>query len=162
MKICRRIYGILAILSLSASLDGQLVCIDLDNGQSHEGTCSCKYEKVYPNLTIARPVKLTGYFFDQTGAPISFNKTVIQVRSPKDDSVLFSTELDQQGRFDLGAVPAGTFRLIAFWIHEKKVTRLPLFDQPKPVSCSSDNKCELSIVLAIHGTDLPYEFCPPR
>jgi hypothetical protein len=115
-----------------------------------------------PNLTIAKPVKLTGVLFDPSGAPIQFNKTVIQVRNSRNNGVLFSAVLDEKGRFDLGVVPVGNFRLIALWEQGAKVRRLPLFDQPKPVSCSGENECHLEIVLAVHGTDEPFESCPPK
>jgi hypothetical protein len=87
---------------------------------------------------------------------------MIQVRNPGNNKVLSSAVLDEQGRFDLGTVPAGRFRLIAFWTQAKKVSRLPLLDQPESVYCSSENECELKIVLVLHGTDQRFEFCPPK
>jgi hypothetical protein len=162
MRNWLRICALLAIFLLPAGLKGQLLCIDARNGRSIEGDCSCKGEKVSPNLTIARPVKLTGSLFDETGAPIRFNGATIQVRDPSKNNVLFSAKLDQQGRFDLGMVPAGKYRLVAFRMEGKMASRLPLFDQPKPVACSSGNECKLDILLVVHGTDQPFEFCPPK
>jgi hypothetical protein len=150
-----RVCGIFAAVLFPVLLQGQLIC-------NPPSICSCENEKVSPNLTIERPVKLTGLLVDPSGAPIQFNRTTVQVRKPGNHEVLFSAVLDRQGRFDLGTVPAGRFRLIAFWTQPEKVSRLPLFDQPKPVSCSSANKCELKIVLALHGTDQGFEFCPPK
>jgi hypothetical protein len=155
MKSWLRICGIVAVFSLPVGLHGQLICLP-------SGNCSCENEKISPNLTIARPVKLTGALIDPSGAPLHFNMTTIQVRNLKNNEVLFSSILDEQGRFDLGTVPAGKFRLVAFWMEEKRVRRLPLFDQPKPVFCLSENECKLEIVLALHGTDQPFEFCPPK
>jgi len=162
MRNWLRLCGILAFFLLSAGLNGQLLCIDTRNGRSTEGDCSCKGERVTRNLTVAGPVKLTGSLFDGTGAPIRYNQTIIQVRKLQKNKVLSSAVLDQQGRFDLGTVPAGEYRLIAFRMEGKKVSRLPTFDQPKPVSCSSEHECKLEIVLAMHGTDQPFEFCPPK
>jgi hypothetical protein len=150
-----RICGIFAAVLFPAVLQGQLIC-------NPPSICSCENEKVLPNLTIERPVKLTGSMIDPSGAPIQFHKTMIQVRNPGNNEVLFSAVLDEQGRFDLGTIPVGSFRLIAFWVQGEKARRLPLFDQPKPVSCSSENECELKIVLALHGTDQQFEFCPPK
>jgi hypothetical protein len=158
LEIC----GLLVIFLLPVSLKGQLLCIDTLNGRSREGDCTCEDEKVTPNLTIAKPVKLTGSLSDATGAPIQFSGTTIQVRDPLKGKVLFSAILDQQGRFDLGIVPAGSYRLVAFRKEGKKVRRLPTFDQPKPEYCSSENECKLEIVLTMHGSDQPFEFCPPK
>jgi hypothetical protein len=145
----------ISTLLIPANLYCQLIC-------NPTAICSCDKEEVSPNLTIASPVKLTGALYDASGAPIQFHKTIIQMRNAKNNKVLLSTVLDEKGRFDLGNVPAGRFRLIAMWEKEKEVVRLPLFDQPKPVSCSGENACHLDIVLALHGTDQRFESCPPK
>jgi hypothetical protein len=162
MKGWLQISALLAIFLLPLGIMGQLLCIDTRSGRSTEGDCSCENEKVSPNLTVAKPVKLSGSLFDQTGAPIDYKETVIEVRDPLKNKTLFSAILDQQGRFDLGVVPEGTYRLVAFRREGTKASRLPLFDQPKLVSCSGENECKLEIVLAMHGTDQPFEFCPPK
>jgi hypothetical protein len=151
MKSWLRICSVVAFFVLPTVAKGQLL-----------GNHPCENEEVSPNLTIAKPVKLTGALFDQTGEPIQYNETIIQVRNPWKNKVLFSAVLDPQGRFDLGTVPAGKYRLVAFRKEGKKVSRLPLFDQPKPVFCSSEQECKLEIVLAIHATDQPFEFCAPK
>ena len=151
MKNWLGICGLLAIFLLPNGIRSQLL-----------GNLPCEREIVTPNLTIAKPVKLIGSLSDTTGAPIQYNKTIIQVRNLKKDSVLSSAVLDELGRFDLGIVPVGNYRLVAFRMEGKRASRLPLFDQPKPVSCSSENECKLEIVLALHGTDQPFEFCPPK
>ena len=96
------------------------------------------------------------------GAVIHLNGTTIQVRKPWKNTVLFSSIIDEQGRFDIGLVPAGKYRLVIFWIKDKKVSRLPLFDQPKPMVCSSENECKLKIELELHSTDQQFEYCPPK
>lgn len=138
-----------------AMLRCQLVCIPAS-------ICACENETVAPNLTVSRPVKLTGTLKDPTGAPIRYQKSSIQVRNAKGGKVISSTSLDEKGTFSLGIVPAGEFRLIAFWEHDRKISRLPLFDQPKPEICPGDKECHLDIVLAVHGTDQRFEFCPPK
>jgi hypothetical protein len=155
MKSWFRICSLLTILLLPSSLQGQLIC-------NPPELCSCEKEEVSPNLTIATTVRLTGALFDASGAPIQFNRTIVQVLNPKSNQILTSAILDEEGRFDLGIVPPGRFRLIAFWSQEKKVIRLPLFDQPKPVSCRGEDECHLEILLALHGTDQRFESCPPK
>jgi glyoxylate carboligase len=142
-------------LFIPISLWGQLVCIG-------DG-CSCdKEDAVLPNLSIAKPVKLTGALFDPTGAPITFEKTLVQIRDSKSTTVLFSVPLDVQGRFDLGTVPAGKYRFLAVWFKGGKISRLPLADQPTALVCSDDAECNLKIVIHFHGTDMPFESCPPK
>ena len=152
-KNWRQLCIAISTLLISASLSGQLLCIP-------PSSCSCDNEKMSPNLTIASPVKLTGVLYDASGAHIQF--AIIQVRELKSNKTLFSAALDEDGRFNLGTVPTGRFRLIAMRRKGKDLVRLPLFDQPKPVSCSVENVCHLEIVLGTHGTDQPFEFCPPR
>jgi len=157
MKRCLRICCLLAILILPTYHFGQIVCVPA-------GGCggSCEDEKVVPNLTISRPVKLTGVLHDRSGAPIRFSGATIEVRDESGKKVLSSALLDAKGRFDLGKVPKGEFRLVAFRIRDNKVSRLPLFDQPKRQSCSGENDCYLEIVLDMHGTDEFLDFCPPK
>jgi len=162
MRSGLRIFGLLAIFLLSVGLDGQLVCIDTGNGRPTEVACSCEGEKISPNLMVAKSVKVTGSIFDQTGAPIQYNRTTIEVRDPLKNKTLSSAVLDQRGGFDLGVVPEGIFRLVVFRMEGEKASRLPLFDQSKPVSCSGESECKLKIVLVMHGTDQQFEFCPPR
>jgi len=122
----------------------------------------CEREVITPNLIVAKPVKLTGTISTRAGQLIHLNGTTIQVRKPWKNKVLFSAIVDEQGRFDFGVIPAGKFRLVTFWMEGKRVRRLPLFDQPKLMSCSNDNECQLKIELEMHATDEQFEFCPPK
>ncbi|MGD0902893.1 MAG: carboxypeptidase-like regulatory domain-containing protein [Terracidiphilus sp.] len=157
MRNWLRICGLLAVLLLPVGLQCQIGCFP-------PGGCSCEDEKVSPNLTITNRVKLTGSLLDAFGEPLRYNESIIhiEVRDPLTNEVLSSAAIDERGRFDLGAVPAGKYRLVAFRLLGKKPSRLPLLDQPKPVSCSSKNQCKLEIVLTMHETDVPYLFCPPK
>jgi hypothetical protein len=116
MNSLLRIYGVLVLAFLPSGLQCQLVSV---SGEDN----FCKNEKVSPNLTVTAQIRLTGAVFDQTGAPIHFNTTTIQVRDPQENKVLFSAVLDERGQFDLGAIPVGTYRLILFQMKDKKVTR---------------------------------------
>jgi hypothetical protein len=76
---------------------------------------------------------------------------------------LITVPVNDQGLFDLGVVPAGEFRLIAA---RKKadgsLERLPETDQPKRMICTEESECKVIAVQHIHGTDHPFEFCPPK
>jgi hypothetical protein len=122
----------------------------------------CKDEASPPNLSIASSVRLTGVLLDPTGAPITFEKTMVQLKDPRSNAVLRSAPLDSEGRFDFGVVPAGQFRFIAVMLKDGKPARLPLADQPEALSCSRADECRLEITIHFHGTDDPVDFCPPK
>jgi hypothetical protein len=143
---------------------GQTFCITKD-GRPCPPDVEMRYcagEKVTPNLSVARPSRLSGILLDPTGAPITYKDTLVQVRNAQTGTVLFSAPLDEKGRFNLGSVPAGEFRLIAVMIKDGKFNRLPLADQPTALSCNNESACNLRIVIHFHGTDDPIDFCPPR
>jgi len=144
-----------ATFAAGAPMQAQFICVPGHN-------CSCDDEKVLPNLTITQPVTLEGTLFDQSGAPIAFEKTFIQVRDARTNNALASAQLDSEGRFDLGKIPRGTFRLIAFRQKGEVVSRLPLFDEPQSITCGAAVECKVKITLKIHGTDQPFETCPPK
>ncbi|MGA3012101.1 MAG: hypothetical protein ABSD72_17730 [Terracidiphilus sp.] len=122
----------------------------------------CANEKVLPNLSITKPVKLSGVLLDETGAPILYDRTLIQIRDLKAEKVLFTADLDGKGQFDLGDVPAGKFCFLVIWLNDGKIRRLPIVDQPKDLLCSAENVCNLKIVIHFHGTDNPIDSCLPK
>jgi hypothetical protein len=145
-----------SVFLLPMSLWSQLICIG--------DACSCDKEiDAPPNLSIAKPVRVQGVLLDDLGAVFAFENTIVQVRNPKTKTILISVSVDAKGQFDLGIVPAGEYRLIAA---RKKMdgnlVRQPLMDQPKAMSCSSDSPCWIQAIQHQHGTDLPFEFCPPK
>ena len=154
-QTCLELICVLVVLIASVYARAQFICVPAKN-------CSCDEEKVFPNLRVLNSTTLRGAFTDPTGAPITFSRTIVQVRDLKSQAVLASAVLDGQGRFDLGEVPAGQFRFIAFQRQGSKIRRLPLFNQPRPVSCSDKQACRLDIVLTMHATDQPFELCPPK
>lgn len=152
----KRLIGFGAILFVSAAAFGQLVCIG--------DACSCDHEKTPPpNLSIAKLTHVRGTLVEETtGLPLIAENTIVQVRTVGEKSVVVMAVVDSQGHFDLGMIPAGQYRLIA-------ARRLPngnlerqLADQPKPMECSGESDCAVSAIQRIHGTDLPFEFCPPQ
>ena len=147
---------LVAIIISPLSLPGQLVC----SGDA----CSCDKEAdAPPNLSIAKPVEVQGVLLGEWGNVFSYEDTFVQVRNQKTKAVLISAPVDAKGHFDLGVFPAGEFRLIA--ARKKKdgtLERQPLADQPKSISCSGESTCWIEAIQHIHGSDLPFEFCPPK
>lgn len=146
-----------AVLFGSAAARGQLYCSG--------GACDCENEKTPPpNLSVEQLTHITGTLVDEvTGLPFVFENTIVQVRTVTAKSVIVSAAVDSKGRFDLGMIPAGHYRLIAARrMQNGTLERQPLADQPKPISCSGGPDCSITAVQHLHGTDLPFEFCPPQ
>jgi hypothetical protein len=148
---------LLPVLALLAGLGSSI-----SFAQANREMRWCKDEKVLQNLSVAKPTKLSGVLLDETGAPIVFEKTLVQIRDQKTNAPLLSAPLDAMGQFDLGRVPAGEFRFLAVQLKAGKTLRLPLADQPKALLCSDDAECRLKIVIHFHGSDNPIDFCPPK
>jgi len=148
----------IAILFPSNLAFGQLVCTG--------DACSCENEKTPPpNFSVSATVHVIGKLIEeQSKAPFVFENTVVQVRTIKDKLAIVTSTVDSNGQFDLGIIPAGQYRLIAARrLQGGKLERQPLADQPKPMSCSgASSDCSITAVQHLHGTDLPFEFCPPQ
>lgn len=146
-------FGVAAILATGPAFS-QLIC----EGNS----CACDQEKApLPNFSVASSVHVVGRLVDETGVP--FEDAVIQLREPRSNTVIATVEVNRQGQFDLGVVPKGLFRLIAARRTKNgALERLPGMDQPKLMTCSAERDCAVDAVLRVHGTDLPFEFCPPQ
>ncbi len=128
----------------------------------------CKAEKAPANLFVAHSVRLTGTFFDPTGAPIDFDsikpdhQTIVQIKSPASGEVLFAVPLRTNGEFEFELVPEGNYRLILVWMKDGKFERLPLTDQPKEIRCSDLKECRITSTITFHGSDNPLDYCAPK
>jgi hypothetical protein len=152
----RKVVALIALMFGSTAAFGQLVCTG--------DACSCENEKVPPpNLSISQSVHVTGRLIGANGYPFVFENTVVQVRTIQEKRVIVTTTVDSLGEFDLGIISAGQYRLIAARrLQNGQLERQPLADQPKPMSCSGRSDCSITAVQHFHGTDLPFEFCPPQ
>lgn len=156
-KIMKKLIVFGAMLFASTASFGQLVCTG--------DACSCDREKTPPpNLSVAKLTHVTGTLVEETtGLPFVFENTIVQVRTAGEKSVIATDAVDSQGGFDLGIIPAGQYRLIAARrLQNGKLERQPLADQPKPMECSGGADCSIKAIQHIHGTDLPFEFCPSQ
>jgi hypothetical protein len=161
---------IVVFLSIAARAHSQVLCIDNSGNpcSAAEIRKKCAEEKVGPNLTLLKAAKVTGVLLDGTGAPVDFDwtrfgmKTVLQVRDLKTNEVLYSAPLLEMGRFEFSKIPAGQFRLLAVWTKGSAVSRLPLADEPRAMSCSDAPECQVTAVIHFHGTDDFYDSCPPK
>jgi hypothetical protein len=150
----RRWLPILAVIAgfgsfISSSLQAQLV-----------GSYKCEDERVSPNLHVAQSANVSGIVLDGSG--VAFTHISLQIQNPRNAKPLLTATVDEKGRFDFGYVPPGEFRLVPVQILNGKFIKVPGFDPPHSVTCSSDKICELRITLPTRPTDLPYANCPPK
>jgi hypothetical protein len=114
----------------------------------------CKKIKVKPNLVLHQDTVISGRVLDTSGAPFQSSKIEIRVyNSPLEQVTVQTTITDAQGRFALGRIPAGQYRLLA------SPTRA--FLQAESPNCDQ-NTCNLEIKLRPGPTDMPDNQCPIR
>ncbi len=100
----------------------------------------CSEEIVRSNLELKEKLHVSGELRDQTGAPFSNSKILLNVEDAKGKFVLYrSAVTDKDGRFDLGLVDVGKYRL------------LPApnrgWRQPREVVCTGEHACDINLVL---------------
>jgi len=153
MYICPKHFGCrttLLILLAHFHLCGQLVQIGRTNN-SH----ACEKVKVDPNLFVETPCSVNGIVQDPFDTKVT--RTRIEVRrygSALKQRPYKQTLTDPGGRFSLGVLPAGRYRLLVF---------APGFQQPRLARCSGRTSCDVKIVLEAANTDtFPESICPPK
>ena len=121
----------------------------------------CGNEKAEANIATNGAKSLRGDVRDPSGATFP-SGYVVQLRDAATGQVLKSSVLDSAGRFSFTDIPTARLRLIVVRVAGRKIVRPPLFDQPSGLACESSQGCELKVVLKVHGTDDPLDYCPPR
>jgi len=142
----------LLVLTFTCATSAQLVHIG-----GPAPTCEefLKSEKLKPNLVVANRVvtdraTISGVVRDASGAP--FAHTRVELR--KASKSLLVRETDDNGRFMLGDVADGDYRLI--FRNDRA------FQQASGLECIGKTKCELAIKLDANPTDQEGGTCPPR
>lgn len=113
-----------------------------------------KNEHIKPNLQLRRKTHIWGAVTDKFGTP--FKHSQIEIRkyiSQKKQTKIIAVSTDEVGRFDLGTIKPGSYRLLP------SATRA--FRQSEDLQCATA-KCELKIELVINATDQPLSVCPIR
>ena len=162
---------LIATLWRPEALFSQWVCIGKDGKPctaEDVDTMVCKPEKAPPNLSVAYPVRLAGTLIDSNGALVNFDsvrsdyQSIIQIRNAESGEIIFAVPLRKNSEFEFESVPAGSYRLIAIWMHNGKFERLPLADQPTQMTCGNEKECRIVATIRFHGTDDPIDSCPPK
>jgi hypothetical protein len=141
---------VLLIATLASAVFGQLVQI----GPNDPNYCY-KVEKIRPNLDLRDQVHVLGTVRDESTAP--FVSSRVELRryfSQRNEVRVRVVSTDDHGRFDLGIVKPGKYRLLA------SPTRA--FKQPSALQCQNGDMCELKITLIANPTDMLDSQCPIR
>lgn len=138
------------LLALAAPVAAQLVV----TGPADPDYCF-EVEHIKANLHASRSAHVAGRIFDASGA--AFKDSRVELRryvSEREQVLAKVVNTDADGRFDLGTVAKGEYRLLA--------SSSRAFKQPDDMWCGAEAKCSLEIVLQVNPTDLPDSQCPIR
>ena len=161
---------LVAILGSSSFLFAQLVCVGTTEQCKKAHRELCASEPAPANLELSEDKFVTGTVLDVSGATfndvdatgVNLIDVGVELRAPNTSVVLQSTAA-RNGTFDFGKVKAGSYRMVVVKRSPRGPERLKLWDQAKSLACKgSTTKCEITVVLTIHGTDNPIDFCPPK
>jgi hypothetical protein len=154
-----KILVILAGAAFGLAGFAQTVCVGSASECREQQRRLCLDEKAEPNLSLSVPGSLEGVIRDQSGAVLS-DEFFVVVRNANGVE-LAETQL-HEGKFEFSDLKQGKFRLIIVRLEAGAKVRPYLFDQPAAFSCGGSNICKLDLVLKVHGTDNPVDFCPPN
>ncbi len=144
--------AVLALLWFISGAQGQV-----EQGGVSRATpeyCS-QVEPIHPNFAPAEDVHVRGRIIDQTTAP--FHNSPIELRrfiSEHKQVTVKKVSTDAEGKFDLGLVKHGDYRLL--------LSPNRGFKQPEKLECSLTRDCILDAVLVVNPTDGPAAGCPIR
>lgn len=143
--------AIAVLLALSTALAAQLVTVPDEPDPDY----CLEVEHIRANLHVPSPANVVGRILDQTGAPLKDSR--VELRRYVSEREQISTKAvntDADGKFELGTVTKGDYRLLA--------SPSRAFKQPEELWCSSEAKCFLEIRLQANPSDLPDSQCPIR
>src|ERR1700730_170893 len=148
-------HAAVAVLALSwfvSGAQGQVV----EGGVSRVTPEYCsQVEPIHPNFTPAEVVVVRGRITVLTTAP--FRNSSIELRrfiSERKQVTVKKVSTDADGKFDLGLVKHGDYRLL--------LSPHRGFKQPEKLECSSTSDCTVDAVLIANPTDGPAAGCPVR
>ena len=111
-------------------------------------------ETITPNLRVARQSHIFGVVGDASGETWKRSPVELKIYVSNTKQIFMKKVItDESGKFDLGNVDAGSYRILA------SPTRA--FKQPSPQVCEQ-HECSLRIMLSPASTDQPTFNCPVR
>lgn len=148
-------------LFVAAMAPGQTICIGTTEQCRQAQIRLCADEDAPPNLTVRRDAEIKGIVLDQTGAPFG-SGIAVQLRKPSMETVIRWAVPSSNGRFTLGPVAAGAYRVIVVGLRKGRAERLAGFTQPTKLQCIGRKSCNIKVVPLVHGSDNPIDSCGPR
>lgn len=149
VRIC---CGLLVLYGISTA-QAQAVRLGPE-GHSPKGYCE-QFEPLHANLVLTADTNINGLITDETTAP--FRRSAVELRrfiSATKQVTVKKTATDDEGRFDLGTVKRGQYRLL--------LSPSRAFKQPEKLECWSSKKCTLETALVANPTDQLTTNCPIR
>jgi hypothetical protein len=123
-------------------------------GQHPDPNFCNNVEHIKPNLQVSTPARISGRVVDQAGAPLKLSKVELRTYiSEKQQIPVKTVTTDEDGRFDLGSVGPGKYRLLP--------SLMRVYEPPQHISCTS-GECTLALNLRFNPTDQPISICPVR
>lgn len=154
---CRVAACSLQFVMLIGAAHGQVVMVGQE-GKGGPPKGSPEYcasvEPLRPNLVLTGETTVQGRVTDQTRAPQK--NSAVELRrfiSESKQERIKKLSTDADGKFDLGTVKRGEYRLL--------LSPSRGFKQPEKLECSSGN-CTLDEVLIVNPTDQLASSCPIR
>jgi hypothetical protein len=114
----------------------------------------CLAEHISPNLELEKDTRIHGRITDTTGVPLRYSR--IELRrfiSEPEQITVESLVTDDHGRFNLGVVKKGSYRLL--------LSPNRGFKQAEKLKCLQKD-CTLDTELMLNPTDMPGAGCPIR
>ena len=127
----KHLCGAFVILILIASSHGYSQLVQIGPTDPH----SCEKVKVDPNLSLETSADVKGVVQDPSGAAMIHTR--IEVRkylSALKQSAFKQALTDGDGKFSIGVLPAGRYRLVIL---------APGFRQPRAARCAGEKACDL-------------------
>jgi hypothetical protein len=156
----KRFIAMALLSSTACSSFSQTVCIAGNKACTEAQKKACASERAEANLDVAVPSAIHGIAKDPSGAFLK--GYLVQIRDVASGAILQSTAIDVNGQFNVAHLAQGKYRFIIVTLSNGTIGRPPLFDQPIALRCDGSETCNLNIVLKLHGTDNPVDFCPPK
>jgi hypothetical protein len=156
----KRLLAMALLSSIACSSFSQTVCIAGNKACVEAQKKACASERAEANLDMVVPSAVQGVAKDPSGAFLK--GYLVQVRDVASGTTLQSAAIDANGQFNIAHLAQGKYRFIIVTLSNGKIVRPPLFDQPSALRCDGSEMCNLNIVLKLHGTDNPVDFCPPK
>jgi hypothetical protein len=157
----RNFFLVFGLLCSSGMAFAQYVCAGTVQQCVEAQKKLCAGERVSANLKLGKAAQVRGVVSDKSGEAFA-SPFQLQLRDVKTGAILQNAVLNKDGRFSLNRLNQGEYRLILVKVNGNTASRPDLFDQPVGLQCDDRDICDLQIVLDLHATDNPIDFCPPK